>query len=466
MLRFQLKQTALSLLFFAATTSVFAQTTESTSSTYTTVKPFTGSKEFRKFSIGLNAGVLSPNIVFGGSNDFMNPQINLGYGGNLRYQLNHYLAIQADFLGGKLKGNQDAKYGGRNGVPVTNRTIKSFRTSLKYAASLSGQFTFGNINFLREKNVIIPYISAGVGLAGYSVKTSTTSLTDPQTAYAGGKTIKELFVPVGMGFKINVAKMVNIDLGYRMQFVDGDNLDGSSYWTTNGNSLHKDKFSYGFAGIEFALGSKAKQQLLFDNPAHRTNSNLQTQIDTVKTQIDALKTDTDGDGVADMFDKEPNTPAGAPVDSHGVTKDTDGDGVPDFKDKQLITPTECQPVDADGVGKCPEPACCTEIKDSLAKMTMASACPTDYPSLTMKGNTLGKDVKAMLASVATKLKDKPTCTISLTAYPGASKAQQSMADKKLDAVKNYLVETLGISGDRIMTDKSIGGGDVNVIDIK
>ena len=41
-----------------------------------------------------------------------------------------------------------------------------------------------------------------------------------------------------------------------------------------------------------------------------------------------------------------------------------------------------------------------------------------------------------------------------------------MADKKLDAVKNYLVETLGISGDRIMTDKSIGGGDVNVIDIK
>ena len=33
------------------------------------------------------------------------------------------------------------------------------------------------------------------------------------------------------------------------------------------------------------------------------------------------------------------TPAGAPVDTHGVSRDTDGDGVPDCKDKELITPT-------------------------------------------------------------------------------------------------------------------------------
>ncbi len=62
--------------------------------------------------------------------------------------------------------------------------------------------------------------------------------------------------------------------------------------------------------------------------------------------------------LVDQLDKEPNTPAGCPVDTHGVSKDTDGDGVPDCKDKQLITPTECQPVDADGVGKCPDPECC------------------------------------------------------------------------------------------------------------
>ncbi|MEO6550600.1 MAG: hypothetical protein ABIN94_21515, partial [Ferruginibacter sp.] len=213
--------------------------------------------------------------------------------------------------------------------------------------------------------------------------------------------------------------------------------------------------------------SKAKQQLLFDNPASRTNSNLQVQIDTIKTTLDALKNDTDGDGVADIFDKEPNTPAGSPVDTHGVTRDTDGDGVPDWKDKQLITPTECQPVDADGVGKCPEPACCSTLDSLMKSGTFTNGnCPTDYPSLSMKGTSISRDVKAMLATVASKLKDMPTCTITMTAYPGASKAQQSLADRKLAAIQTYLVETLGVSADRIATDKSIGGGDANVIDIK
>ena len=36
----------------------------------------------------------------------------------------------------------------------------------------------------------------------------------------------------------------------------------------------------------------------------------------------------DGDGVLDQLDREPNTPAGCPVDIIMVSRDTDGDGVP------------------------------------------------------------------------------------------------------------------------------------------
>src|SRR5690606_28565073 len=36
-----------------------------------------------------------------------------------------------------------------------------------------------------------------------------------------------------------------------------------------------------------------------------------------------LYTDTDGDGVADLFDKEPNTPAGSVVSGGGVAMDLD-----------------------------------------------------------------------------------------------------------------------------------------------
>ncbi|MEO6722087.1 MAG: outer membrane beta-barrel protein [Ferruginibacter sp.] len=457
------KQLAFAALFLTLSFCVFAQDTAPV--VYNTVAPFSGSSQFRKFSVGINAGVLTPSVVIGGSNDYSNPQLDLGYGANIRYQLTHYLGLQADFLGGKLHGNQDEPLG--NGQ-APNRAVTRFETKLKWSGSISGQLTFGNINWLREKTKVVPYLSAGAGLAGYSVQVQRKGSTT-LTPYDNVENKKEFFVPVGLGLKINVARMINLDLGYRMHFVDGDNFDGYSYWTVpqgQSSTVKKDKFSYGFLGIEFALGNKSKPQLLFDNPAARVNTNLQNQIDTVKSEILGLKTDTDGDGVADMFDKEPNTPAGSPVDSHGVTKDTDNDGVPDWKDKQLITPTECQPVDADGVGKCPDPACCS-VLDSLMKAgTMGSNCPTDYPSLSMKGNTLSADVKAMISSVASKLKDNPNCTITITAYPGASKAQQSLADKKLTAVKNYLVETLGISEDRITTDKSIGGGDANIIDIK
>src|SRR5690606_23531360 len=118
---------------------------------------------------------------------------------------------------------------------------------------------------------------------------------------------------------------------------------------------HKDKFSYGFLGLEFALGGSGKKQLMFNNPAGQLNSILSTQISNIQTQVDTLNArmstaDADGDGVFDQFDREPNTPAGAAVDFRGVALDTDGDGVPDYRDKQLVTPTECQPVDADGVG--------------------------------------------------------------------------------------------------------------------
>ena len=99
-------------------------------------------------------------------------------------------------------------------------------------------------------------------------------------------------------------------------------------------------------------------------------------------------------------------------------------------------------------------------------MVKKSECPTDYPSLTVKGVSLSSDTKALLGSVASKMKDNPTCAATLYAYPKADKRQQALADKKLELVKNYLVEKLGISADRIAVEKVIDGGDSNTIDIK
>ena len=466
------KHAALLAIFMALTISVSAQMSADT------IKPFSGTKGFRQWSVGINAGVLRPTLIIGGSNNFSKNKITIGYGINVKYQWSHWFALQLDAFRGKLKGNQDNLLDdGSTPFPIY-RNIKEFETEIHYAASLSGVFTLGNINWLSAKNKVVPYVQVGMGIVNYKPEIVSRIPTGNAGAYntvplhlykSDGTSLNNLMIPVGAGLKFNLSRSLNLDLGYRMHFVDTDELDGYYYAdkrngpTDDGNQLHKDKFSYAFVGLELALGNKAKPQLMFDNPASRMNSNLQNQIDVLRSMLDFK--DSDGDGVMDQFDKEPNTPAGCPVDTHGVTKDTDGDGVPDCKDQQLITPTECQPVDANGVGKCPPPECCTQMKpvEPVATCTVG-----DLPSLSFKGNaaTLSADAKAILASVAAKLKESPLCTITITGYPAASKASQAVCNKRTDAIRTYLMSNEGISADRLSINCEVGGGDANTVDLK
>jgi OOP family OmpA-OmpF porin len=65
-------------------------------------------------------------------------------------------------------------------------------------------------------------------------------------------------------------------------------------------------------------------------------------------------TDTDSDGIIDMIDQEKESPAGARVDTKGVTLDSDMDKVLDYKDKEPFSPPG-YPVDANGVAQVPKP---------------------------------------------------------------------------------------------------------------
>lgn len=459
------KHFALLAMFMVLTFSTFAQMKMMAD----TMRPFSGDKAFRHFSVGVNAGALSPTVATGGSNDFTNPKVDFGYGANIKYQFTHLFALQGEFYRGKVKGDQSNKLS--NGAPAFpgNRRVYAFENDLHYAASLLGIFTFNNINWLKRAPRFVPYLGAGGGIASFDVKYATTVTNSPSIKYPANSPIRDFYVTAAAGIKYMLSSSVNLDLGYRANYVDADNFDGVNYFNTFPNpsrQLHKDKFAYGFLGVEFSLGSKARPQLMFDNPAYRTNSNLQNQIDVLRSQLNLA--DTDGDGVADIFDKEPNTPAGCPVDSHGVTKDTDGDGVPDCKDQQLITPTECQPVDANGVGKCPPPECCSRIATGPAPEKDNNCTVGDLPSLSFKGNgmTLSADTKSILATVASKLKESPNCGITITGYPAASKASQAVCNKRTDAVKMFLMNNEGISSDRISVNCQTGGGDANTIDIK
>jgi OmpA-OmpF porin, OOP family len=376
--------------------------------------------------------------------------------------------------------------------------------------SLQGIVTLNNIRFHKAKTGFVIYAGGGIGLTAFETKVNALdgsgnnyrALFDNVAAkYNNGSykdrkdILKELkagmdksyetaadaegsrrpvlgknqtLKPSGTilaGVAIRLSKRINLALEDRFTIVKTDLLDGQRWQEHAGGDAvltpDYDSYNYLSLGINVNLGARAVEPLWWVNPLDYAYDELRNHRNVKIPKNDC--NDADGDGVCDHLDREPNTPAGCPVDTHGVTRDTDGDGVPDCKDKQLITPTECQPVNPDGVGKCPDPECC---KNPPAPPT--ASCPCDYPSLTYKGNAtaVANDNKALLATVAAKLKANPTCTISIFGYPEASKASQANCQKRLEAIKIYLIEKEGISADRITTSCEVGGGDKNTIDVK
>lgn len=276
--------------------------------------------QFSTWSIGVNAGALSPISPLGGKNDFSNWKTSLGYGLYVKKQLTPYFSLRLDGVRGKLKADNDEPY---DGGTVNSSPVSAFETTLSYSGSLNAVVNLFNISMFNKHSAVQLYASAGAGLAGYQVKIASGggALTD----YAGDKTISELIIPVGLGAKFKVAEKVNFDLGWTVSYVDGDNLDG--YYRGTG-----DRYNYAYAGLEFALGQGP--QLAWHNPvaltydealqAKQTANALKADMDAQKAEnaklraeMDELLKDSDGDGVADKLDKCPGTPAGTVVDGAG-----------------------------------------------------------------------------------------------------------------------------------------------------
>ena len=402
--------------------------------------------------------------------------------------------------------------------PTGDAVYYNYKTKLQ-DLSLQGIFTFNNVRFHKAKTGLVIYGGGGIGASLFRTKVNAldannapyralfnatqakyavsqnlykdrkdirndlkngmddTYETDAQSTRGNGATSpgvdRKTLKPSGnilAGIAFKLGRRINLAIEDRFTFVKTDLLDGQE-WQEHPVSdpvqtRDFDSYNYASVRLNFNLGGKAVEPLYWLNPLDYAYSELNTpkHMKLPKPSFE----DADGDGVLDQLDREPNTPAGCPVDTHGVTKDTDGDGVPDCKDKQLITPTECQPVNADGVGKCPDPECCKNIGTGTGGVTTAS-CPSDYPSLTFNGNgqTLNNDTRSMLASVASRMKANPTCNVTITGYPEASKAAQAVCNKRNEAIKMYLVEKEGISADRISTNCEVSDGtNKNTVDIK
>lgn len=275
----------------------------------------------------------------------------------------------------------------------------------------------------------------------------------------------------GLGMEYRVGKKTSVGLEYKRIRTRDDYVDG---WFRQSGDLVNEVFTsewdnIGFvsAGMNFNLGNSQKRipPLWWMNPLEFAYSELNNpkHMKLPKVKLD----DADGDGVTDQFDLEPNTPPGAPVDTHGVSKDTDGDGVPDYRDKELLTLQNCFPVDEDGVGNCPEPACCKELREKGVGTVQPGDCKiSDLPSIQFKGSTvkLSKDAEAILAGVANQLKANPGCKVRVSGHGASNKQAQQLSWDRVNAVIRFMVERQGISDNRIIFEYGTEG-DPQTVDL-
>jgi OmpA-OmpF porin, OOP family len=300
----------------------------------------------------------------------------------------------------------------------------------------------------------------------------TKAERDPLAPKMGSNPFKPGF-DVGVGVQIKLNNRFNIAIEDKFTSVKTDLLDGQQ-WQENFDSRAtgaiaqtRDYDSYNFlsVGLNINVGSKAVEPLWWVNPLDYAYSEIRKPKLMIMPK--PVLPDADGDGVTDQFDQE-QTPQGCPVDTHGVSLDTDGDGVPDCKDKEKITPTICQPVDADGVGKCPCPD--TSCYAGLM-MKGQSDCGTKLgalPSITFTGKsvTLSKDAQSLLASIASRMRNNPECKVVIVGYCNSTKQEQQLSWDRVNAVENYLVEKEGISNDRFIFQYGQEGGDCGTVDLR
>ncbi|HRP90881.1 MAG TPA: hypothetical protein PKX92_12685 [Edaphocola sp.] len=259
----------------------------------------------------------------------------------------------------------------------------------------------------------------------------------------------------GVGVQFKLGDRVSLQLEDKVTWTGLDILDGTESVAYNNHD--KDLINYASIGLGFNLGKKSRNvlPLWWVNPM----DHMYNEVAAPRHMLlpDPVLADSDGDGVADQFDRCPDTPKGVKVDASGCPLDTDGDGVPDYLDKELITPTYCQPVDADGVGKCPCPDGCG---------TVAAACGNIAPgAVAFGGNStaLSAAAQSQLSNLAAQMSANPNCKIVVMGNAGSTKYQQQRSWDRVNKVITYMSETKNISRDRFIFQYSGATGDINSV---
>ncbi|MFT5723929.1 MAG: outer membrane protein OmpA-like peptidoglycan-associated protein [Bacteroidia bacterium] len=427
----------------------------------------------KRWSLGLQ---VSPTHTMGDADD---TRIGLAFGGHLKYSVSQTFGL-------KLNGNIGTLQGSRK-----EQDSYFFKNNFK-DLNLTAQLTLGNISFLRPLRKVQLYFFTGFGVIWSDVKGQYETEADAVTFYnAYGdeyftpeynnnnnlvnaiSTYKgnNFTVPLGFGFKRNMGKMLDIGIEYKNHFTGSDNIDGFSFpvWR---NRLFD---FYGLLSVQASikLGGKDGIDDHYDwlNPVESIYSTLDS-LQILEEKVDLMLLDTDNDGVADYWDKEPDTDKNAWVWGSGEAADIDTDGVPDFKDAEPYSEKGAI-VDADGVMIDVDNDGVPDYRDEDTKSQSGVLVnPRTGTSVKVGGNTccdcedvflpsvvfdngsanIKPEFYGSLYSVAEKMKACPDLKILASGYAVRSKSGSQLAFKRANAIIDYLNANYNIPRDRFSMD--------------
>lgn len=381
-------------------------------------------KDFNKWSLELNGGFNKPMGPL--TPGYLSPTLNLGHLDiGARHMINEYFGFKGNLGIGNFK--------------EANGVSPNFTTNY-LSLTAEGVSNFGrmlNFESFTKKIGLLGHLGAGGGRMVY--EQPAIYFNEPDYYYIIKSGITTLF---NLTNRIAISGDISVNVNGRQTYT----LDGNAYNVIDQPNPPTNPFVHatgtwwtGTLGLNFYLG-KAEQHAdwFLRGDKYATKAELNQAVGEIK---DMLK-DSDGDGIPDYLDKEPSTPAGARVNSIGITLDSDGDGIPDHLDQ---CPFQPGPTATNG---CPAPIekiseidyLKKAINDGYVNLYFAfdSAKPLDYST-------------SAAQYVSNFLKRNPGQRIEIKGYAdelGPEDYNIKLSERRAKAVYDLLI-TAGIEASRL-----------------
>lgn len=253
-----------------------------------------------------------------------NNERRYGFYGALTKSITPAFALQGQMMRGNASGTERKlnQYFDADIWDFSLNAVINIRNLLSQGAVKKSKFSY--------------FATIGGGVAHFKTKLKNLDgLQKDETVFSYGygefggpnRRTVESFLNIGIGAKYHINKDFDLGADAFLRNLNSDKLDAVV------NNNENDKYMMFALSLTYHVGKRNAK------PYERTEptKELYDKLLAMQSKIDSLTKDTDGDGVADLYDKDNNTPPNAVVDTKGRPVDVDKDGVADEMDKEVFS---------------------------------------------------------------------------------------------------------------------------------